>query len=347
MTTGRKDKMKFSRMISAVDTHTMGEAARLIIGGIPKFPGKTMEDKKSYLAQEKDGIRRVLMHEPRGHTNMFGAFICEPINEQADYGIIFMDGGGYLNMCGHNTIAAMTAAVECGWVDVPHNAESVTVVQDTPAGLVRGIVNLKDSSSVHSVSFENVPSFLYKEAVAIRVPQLGIIHCDIAFGGNFFAILPATEINLDIVPENVGKITERALAIRKAVNEQVHIEHPTIKQIKTVDLVEIYGPAKTTVDAVQNIVVFGDGQIDRSPCGTGTSAKLATLYAKGKMNIGDRFIHESIIGTKFKGEIVKEVQLGKHRAIIPKITGSAYITGFNNFLVDPTDSLRGGFFLPG
>ncbi len=339
--------MRFSRMISAVDTHTVGEAARLIIGGIPKFPGKTMEGKRSYLAKEKDSIRRVLMHEPRGHTNMFGAFICEPVNEEADYGIIFMDGGGYLSMCGHNTIAAMTAAVECGWVEVPDNADSVTVVQDTPAGLVQGQVHLKDTSTVHSVSFENVPSFLYKEKVAITVPKLGTVHCDIAFGGNFFAILPATEIGLDIVPENAGKFVEAALAIRKAVNEQIIIQHPSLENIKTVELVEIYGPSKTSRNTVQNVVVFGDGQIDRSPCGTGTSAKMAAQYAKGKMKIGDSLIHESIIGTQFKGEIVKEVPLGPYKAIIPKITGSACITGFNSFLIDPTDSLRDGFFLPG
>ncbi len=336
--------MKFSRMIAAVDTHTLGEAARIIIGGIPKFPGKTMAEKKLYLERENDDLRRSLMHEPRGHNDMFGAFICEPVHDEADYGIIFMDGGGYLSMCGHNTVAAMTAAVECGWVKIPKDAEKVKVIQDTPAGLIKGQVLIKDDR-VQSVAFENVPSFLYQENVAVHVPNCGNYYVDIAFGGNFFALLPATELGLEILPANKGKITEIALEIRKAINQQLHIQHPTLPHMQTVDLVEIYGPAKSSKANLQNIVIFGDGQTDRSPCGTGTSAKLAALYAKGKLGVGDSFVYESIIGTRFKGEIVKTVDLNGYKAIIPRTTGSAFITGFNSFLVDPHDPLKDGFCL--
>ncbi len=332
-------------MISAVDSHTAGEAARIIIGGIPNIPGKTMAEKKLYLEENSDYLRQMLMFEPRGHRDMFGAFICPPEHPEADYGIIFMDSGGYLNMCGHNTIAAMTVAVECGWVDMPKGAKKVKVTQDTPAGLIHGIVNLRDDNSVESVSFENVPSFLYKENITVDVPGYGPLALDISFGGSFFAILPIEKIGLDIAPENASEIAKAGLAIRAAVNEQVKTQHPTLKHIKTVDLVELYGPPKSPDATFQNVVVFGSGQLDRSPCGTGTSAKLATLYGKGELSVGESIIYESIIKTKFKGEIAQKAQLNGYKAIIPRITGSAYITGFNSFLDDPHDPLKNGFLL--
>ncbi|WP_301860514.1 proline racemase family protein [uncultured Megasphaera sp.] len=338
--------MKFSKMIAAIDSHTAGEAARLIIGGVTKFPGKTMAEKKIYLEEHNDTLRKTLMLEPRGHHDMFGAFICEPVHEEADYGIIFMDSGGYLNMCGHNTIAAMTAAVECGWVDVPEGAKEVKVVQDAPAGVIHGTVYLKENYEADHVSFENVESFLYKENVAVHVPSLGKdIHCDISFGGSFFAILPATEVGMDICPQNASKFAKIGMEIRDAVNEQVEIQHPTLAHIKTVDLVEFYGPAKSPDATFQNVVVFGDGQVDRSPCGTGTSAKVATLHAKGELKVGEHIIYESILGTKFKGEVLRECELAGRKAIIPRISGSASIVGFNTFLIDPKDPLGDGFLL--
>ncbi|MGY3748503.1 proline racemase family protein [Vagococcus acidifermentans] len=337
--------MRLSKMLTAIDTHTAGEAARLIIGGIPKFPGDTMAEKMAYLADNKDDLRTALMHEPRGHNEMFGAFICEPVNKEADYGIIFMDAGGYLNMCGHNTIAAMTAAVEAGWVDVEPGAETVKIVQDTPAGLIHGEVKVTDGCYAESVSFENVEAFLYKQDVKVNVPEIGEVTVDISFGGSFFAILPATEVNLEIKPENASKFSDIGIKIRDAVNEQVEIQHPTLAHITTVDLVEFYGPPSSPDATLQNVVVFGDGQVDRSPCGTGTSAKLATLFAKGEMKVGDTFVYESILNTKFIGEVARETTLGDYKAIIPKVTGSAYINGFNTFLIDPKDPLKDGFVL--
>ena len=338
--------MKYARMLTAIDSHTAGEAARLIIGGVTKFPGKTMAEKKIYLEKHEDNLRKAVMLEARGHQDMFGAFICEPVHDEADYGIIFMDSGGYLNMCGHNTIAAMTAAVECGWVHVKPGDREVPVVQDAPAGIIRGHVHLKDDYVVDSVSFENVESFLYKENVEVDVPELGKkIHCDISFGGSFFAILPAKEVDLDICPENASKFSKIGLIIRDAVNKQVEIQHPTLEHIKTVDLVEFYGPPKSSDATYQNVVVFGEGSVDRSPCGTGTSAKVATLHAKGELKVGEHIIYESILGTKFKGEVLKETTIAGRKAIIPRITGSAYINGFNTFLVDPDDPLKDGFIL--
>ena len=339
--------MKFSRMLTAVDSHTAGEAARIIIGGVLKFPGKTMAEKKEYLETYADDLRKAIMHEPRGHQDMFGAFLCEPVHPEADYGIIFMDTGGYLNMCGHNTIAAMTAAVECGWIDVPKGARDIQVVQDAPAGLVHVTVHMLNEYEVESVSFENVPAFLYKENVAVYVPELQkTIHCDISFGGSFFAIFPAAEVGIDINPIDGPKISKIGMEVLHAVNAQVQVQHPTLPYIKSVDLVEMYGPAKSPDATYQNVVVFGEGSIDRSPCGTGTSAKVATLYAKGELAVGEHIIYESISGTKFKGEVARTVDMPSgYKAIIPRITGSASITGFNTFLVDPHDPLKDGFLL--
>lgn len=335
--------MYSKKVLTAIDTHTAGEAARLIIGGIPKFPGHTMAEKRAYLETHHDDWRCQLMHEPRGHHDMFGAFICEPSHDEADYGIIFMDTGGYLNMCGHNTIAAMTAAVETGWIDVEEGKHKVEVVQDTPAGIIKGEVDVDEIGQAKSVSFENVPSFVYKENVTITVPEIGDVTLDIAFGGSFFAILPISEIGLSIDPSNSEEIIKIGMCIRDILNKDIQIQHPTLSHIKTVDLVEFY--EDIDINICQNVVVFGDGQIDRSPCGTGTSAKLATLYSKGKISKDDVFTNKSILNTTFTGEVVDTFDFHGYQAIIPRITGSAHITGFNTFLFDARDPLNNGFTL--
>lgn len=334
--------MKISRMINAIDSHTMGEPTRIIVGGIPKLKGKTMAEKKQFLIDEMDHIRTGIMLEPRGHANMFGSIITQPCNDEADFGIIFMDGGGYLNMCGHGSIGAITVSIETGMVEAVE--PTTEVVMDTPAGIVTGKAKVKEGK-VEEVSIVNVPSFLYKKDVEVDVPDLGKITLDISFGGSFFAIVHASKVGLKIEPQNAGKLTEIALKIREACNSQVEIQHPTLSHIKTVDLVEIYD-APTHPDATyKNVVVFGQGQVDRSPCGTGTSAKLATLYSKGELKEGELFVYESILGTLFKGKIVGKTKVGEYEAIIPEITGAAYITGFNTFLFDDKDPVKHGFVL--
>ncbi|MFD1417370.1 proline racemase family protein [Companilactobacillus keshanensis] len=337
--------MQFSRSMTAIDSHTAGEAARIVTGGIPKLIGNTIAEKKQYLIDNYDDIRTSLMLEPRGHHEMFGAFLLEPCNPEADFGIVFMDTGGYLNMCGHNTIAAVTAIVETGMVDVEPGATEKKVVLDTPAGLVHAVAHLKEGLQVESVSFQNVPSFLYKKDVKVNVPDIGEITLDISFGGSFFAILPVSEINEKIEASNSQKLADVGMKILHAVNDQVEIQHPTLDYIKTVDLVEMYGEPKDEESTYQNVVVFGDGQVDRSPCGTGTSAKMATLHARGELDIDEKFVYESILETKFYGRVVKEVEEGGLPAVIPEVTGSAWITGFNNFMFDPTDPLSKGFEL--
>lgn len=334
--------MKFSRSIQAIDSHTAGEATRIVVGGIPNVKGNSMPEKKEYLEKNLDYLRTAIMLEPRGHNDMFGSVMTQPCCPDADFGIIFMDGGGYLNMCGHGTIGAMTAAIETGVVPA---VEPIThVVMEAPAGIIRGDVTVVDGKA-KEVSFLNVPAFLYKEGVEVDLPGVGTVKFDISFGGSFFAIIHASQLGLKIEPQNAGKLTELAMKLRDIINEKIEIQHPTLAHIKTVDLVEIYDEPTHPEATYKNVVIFGQGQVDRSPCGTGTSAKLATLHAKGELKVGEKFVYESILGTLFKGEIVEETKVADFNAVVPKISGSAYITGFNHFVIDEEDPLKHGFIL--
>ncbi|WML36548.1 proline racemase [Clostridium sp. OS1-26] len=334
--------MKSERTIFAVDSHTMGEPTRIVVGGVPNIPGKTMPEKKAYLEEHLDWVRTAIMLEPRGHNDMFGSIVTQPTTEEADLGIIFMDGGGYLNMCGHGSIGAATVAVETGMVPAVEPVTNLTL--EAPAGLVKASVKVENGKA-KEVSIVNVPAFLYKRDVEVDVPGIGKVVMDISFGGSFFAIVKAENLGLEISPASAQKLIEVGMNVIKAVNEQIEIQHPTLPHIKTVDLCEIYGPAKSADATMQNAVVFGQGQLDRSPCGTGTSAKMATLYAKGQLKMKEDFIYESIIQTKFKGRVLEETKVGDYDAIIPEVTGAAYITGHNQFFIDPEDPVKYGFIL--
>ena len=334
--------MKIARSIQAIDSHTMGEPTRIVVGGVPRIPGKTMPEKKTYLEEHMDNLRTAIMLEPRGHKDMFGSIITQPTRSDADLGIIFMDGGGYLNMCGHGSIGAATVAVETGMVEVTE--PYTNIILEAPAGLIKAKVKVEDGKAIET-SIENVPAFLYKQDVKINVPQIGEVTVDIAFGGSFFILVKAADLGIEIDAKNSNKITEIGLQIRDIVNSNIEIKHPTLEHIKTADLVEIYGPAKNPKATLQNVVVFGAGQIDRSPCGTGTSAKMATLYAKGLLKENEEFVYESILGTMFRGKVLGKTKVGDIDAVIPEITASAYVTGFNHFVIDESDPVKYGFKL--
>ncbi len=333
--------MIFSKGLHAIDSHTAGEPTRILIGGLPTIKGKTMPEKKAYLEQHLDHIRTAVMLEPRGHNDMFGSILTNPTVDEADFGIIFMDGGGYLNMCGHGTIGAVTAAIETGMVEM---VEPVTkVVLEAPAGIVRAEAEVKNGK-VQKVAFVNVPAFLYKKDQKVVLDGKEITF-DISFGGSFFAIVNAKQLGLEIKPENTTALTDIALKLRDVINAEIEIQHPTLAHIKTVDLVEIFDEPTHPEATYKNVVIFGQGQVDRSPCGTGTSAKMATLHAKGELKVGEKFVYESILGTLFYGEVVGTDKVGEYDAVIPKVAGSAYITGFNHFVIDETDPVKYGFVL--
>ncbi len=320
----------------------MGEPSRMIISGIPKIKGKTMAAKRQYLQDNMDHIRTAIMLEPRGHNDMFGSIMTEPVSEEADFGMIFMDAGGYLNMCGHGSIAAVVVAIETGLVEI---REPITkVCFDTPAGFIQGEA-LVENDEIKEVSILNVPAFLYKEDVVINVPEYGDIVFDISFGGSFFAIVNVNQFGIKIIPENALKLRQIGIDFRERVNKEIEIQHPILEHIKTVDLVEFYDKPTNPKATYKNAVVFGKDQMDRSPCGTGTSAKLATMYAKGEIKEGESFVHESIIGTLMTGSVAGTGKVGDFETITPKITASAYITGFNHFVFDESDPLKYGFSL--
>lgn len=334
--------MRFVKSIHAVDSHTMGEPTRIIVGGLPPIPGKSMAEKKAYLEGNLDHVRTAVMHEPRGHNDMFGSIITNATTDEADMGIIFMDGGGYLNMCGHGSIGAATVAVESGMVEAKEPYTEIKM--EAPAGLITAKVNVVGGKA-KEVSIINVPSFLYKRDVDVEVPDFGHVKLDISFGGSFFAIVNAKELGVKVVPANIDRLTDLGIRIRRAVNETIRVRHPEKGHIRTVDLVEIYDDPSSKKANYKNVVIFGQGQVDRSPCGTGTSAKLATLFTKGYLKELEDFNYESITGTIFKGRVVGTTKVGEFAAIIPEITGSAYITGFNHFVIDPEDPLKYGFSL--
>ncbi|MGX8702585.1 proline racemase family protein [Caproiciproducens sp.] len=334
--------MNFTNAIRVVDTHTVGQDTRIIVGGIPVLKGSSMMEKKQYFMDNYDEIRRLTMLEPRGHANMFGAILTEPTVADADYGMLFIDGEGCLNMCGHGTIGVATMLVETGMVRVTEPFTELTL--EAPAGLIRVRVKVLNGHAVEA-SFQNVPSFLYAKDVFLDVPDLGRVCLDIAFGGSFFGIVNQKQLGIEnICPENVPDIVPRALALMRCVNEHVQVQHPLLP-INKVELIEVYGPPKTRGVDVQNIVVLGHGEVDRSPCGTGTCAKVATLVARGNLELGQEFVHESVLRTSFKAKALEKVKIGEFDGIIPEITGSAYITGFNHLVVDRNDPLKYGFVL--
>ena len=336
-------KVNFNRLeeaLQVVDAHTAGEFCRMVIGGFPEPEGSTMIEKKKWMEEKYDHVRTALMLEPRGHHDMFGAFLCEPIHEEADLGVIFMDTGGYLNMCGHCTIGAVTVAIEAGLVE-SHEGEN-EVVLDAPAGLIRTKAIVKDGK-VESVTLTNVPAFVYKENQKVTIDGKEI-EFTISFGGSFFALVDTTKLDIgEINPKTVPEYTKLGMKMLDVINKEIPVKHPLL-DIDTVDLVEFYGPTPNPDKAsMRNVVIFGDAMADRSPCGTGTSAKLATLHHWGEIGVGEEFIYESFIGSLFKGVIKETTKVADYDAVIPMITGSCYLTGVATYLIDPTDPLKYGF----
>ncbi|MDM8544507.1 proline racemase family protein [Desulfococcaceae bacterium HSG9] len=331
--------MNFAHIITAVDTHTMGEPTRIVTAGFGHIPGKQMHDKKKWVSEHKDHLRRMLMSEPRGHQDMFGAILTEPVSDQAHAGVIFMDGGGYLDMCGHGSIGVATVLLETGMIprESKKNKFTQKVVMDTPAGLIHARADM-ENGRVARVTVRNRESF-FESSVQVLVESVGPITVDIAYGGNYFALVNVKDLRLRVEPANIDPLKRLALEIRHKINQNFKGVHPGTNAPAQVALVEIYEDSTPP----RNIVVFGQGQIDRSPCGTGTSAKMALLNHKGRLKTGEPYIYQSIFGTEFTGRISRETVVNCKAAIIPEITGSAFITGFQQLVADDNDPYKFGF----
>jgi len=334
--------MRFKRVFSTIDSHTAGEPTRTIVGGLPYVPGKSMAEKMLYMKNNNDWIRKALMYEPRGNNVMSGVVLTEPCNKEADIGAFFIEVGGYMPMCGHDTIGVSTALIESGIIEPIEPVTKITL--DTPAGLVRVEVKVKDNVA-KKVSFTNVPAFVLARDKDIDVTGMGKMKVDIAYGGNYYIIVEDKTIGEKLIPERANEIIKKSLQIKKAVNQQVEIYHPEKDFINEATHVLITGDARTEKGDTKNVVIFPPGSIDRSPCGTGTSARLAALFARNKISEQEELSFESIINTSFTGKILAEAKVGEFDAIIPEITGSAYITGINQWMIDPEDPIQEGFLL--
>ncbi|MFV0362292.1 MAG: proline racemase family protein [Suipraeoptans sp.] len=328
----------YEASFKAIDTHTVGEFTRILLSGFPELKGNTPIERKHYLAEHYDKYRQALMYEPRGHHDMFGAYLTEPIDKEADFAVFFMDTGEYLNMCGHGTIGSVTAIIEGGLVEAKE--PFTEVILEAPAGIIKTKAEVKNGK-VLNVTLTNVPAFLYKENLKTTVDGMEITY-DISFGGSFFALVNVDKLGIEINAKNIPSITDLGMKMMEQINKEVEMQHPTL-DITSCDLVEFYSDKASEGADKKNVVIFGDRMADRSPCGTGTSAKLATLYARDEIKIGDPFVYESFIGSRFKGVIVEETKVGDFKAVIPQITGSAYVTGTGTYIIDGDDPLKYGF----
>lgn len=328
-------------MISAIDAHTAGEPTRVVLSGLPQIPGVTMAEKKQHMMEHLDHFRTLLMHEPRGHNDMFGVIVTPPTTDRAHYGLLFMDNGGYVDMCGHGTMSVVTVLAETGIL--PLVEPETTVVFDTPAGLIQGHARI-ENNRVMEVSVANVPSFLYAREVDIDLPDVGKIRVDVSFGGNFFAVARAKDLGVKIQADQVSRLIDLGMRVKRSVNEKLKVRHPIMRHIASVELTAISEkPDPSRPFCSRSAVIFGKGQLDRCPCGTGTSAAMAALFGRGELPLGVEFVNESIIGTRFTGRLLRETRVGDFTAVEPIIAGKASIIGIQQFVVDPDDPLKYGF----
>jgi 4-hydroxyproline epimerase len=324
---------------SCIDGHTCGNPVRLVSGGGPQLQGSTMMERRAHFLAEYDWIRTGLMFEPRGHDMMSGSILYPPTRPDCDVAILFIETSGCLPMCGHGTIGTVTMAIENGLVK-PKTPGRLKL--DTPAGLVVAEYN-QQGDYVEDVRITNVPSFLYAEGLTVECPTLGEIVVDVAYGGNFYAVVEPQKNYRDMADYSAGELVQWSPIVRQRLNEKYEFVHPENPGINRLSHMLWTGAPKHSEAHARNAVFYGDKAIDRSPCGTGTSARMAQLHAKGKLKTGDDFVHESIIGSLFWGRVEKETQLGNKAAIIPSIGGWARQTGFNTIFIDERDPFAHGF----
>lgn len=332
--------MKFNKLFTTIDVHVAGEPLRIITGGLPAIKGETQLERRAYCMEHLDHVREVLMYEPRGHHGMYGCIITPPASPDADFGVLFMHNEGWSTMCGHGVIAVVTMAIETGMVEV--KGEEQKFIIDCPCGPVTAYAKC-NGDEVETVSFENVPSFVYKKDVPVKIDGYEF-NVDISYGGAFYAVVNSKEVDLKVNNEDLWALQLWGDKIKHYIESQMEVTHPSE------DITGIYGvifsdePNNNDAD-LRNVTIFADKQIDRSPCGSGTAARTATLYEHGVLQEGDRFVHECITDEHFAGEVHALANVEGYNAIIPKVTGKAYITGFHQFVINPKDPLKKGFLL--
>jgi proline racemase len=314
---------------------------RVITSGLGTLPGDSMQERRLYFERHLDELRLMLMREPRGHSAMSGAFLQPATRSDADWGVLFVEVSGCLPMCGHGTIGVATVLVECGLVTV---TEPETVIRlETPAGLVQATVTVVDGHA-ERVALRNVPAFVATLDAAVEVDSLGTVRYDMAFGGNFYALVPAESVGIDPVPANSVALIAAGLDLIDAINRSARPVHPLDPAIGGCKHVVFHSPGADGAHA-RNATAIHPGWLDRSPCGTGTSARMAALHARGELAIGEPFVNESVIGSRFTGRLLEETSVGELPAVVPEISGRAWITGIGEYLLDPSDPFPAGFAL--
>ncbi|MCL4846443.1 MAG: proline racemase family protein [Acidobacteria bacterium] len=328
--------------LTTIDAHTGGEPLRIVTGGLPEIPGSTMIERRRYFRTHLDHVRQVLINEPRGHREMYGCVVTPPVTPGADFGVLFLHNEGYSTMCGHGIIAVATVAVETGFVAATGGETALAI--DTPAGLVRARV-LRPPGEPASVAFVNVPSFVAVRDATVDVAGVGGVRYDLAFGGAFYAYVEAAALGLQLVPEEHQRIIDLGMAIKRAVATATPPRHPDTDDLGFVYGTIFVGRALTPAAHSRNVCVFANGQVDRSPTGTGVSGRAAIHHARGELSPGVPLVIESLVGSRFEVRIVERTRVGPHEAVVPEVRGSASITGVHRFVVDPADTLPRGVFL--
>ena len=333
--------MRFSRLITTVDAHAGGEPLRIVTGGLPPLPGATMLDRRRAMAERHDDVRRALLWEPRGHADMYGAVLTPAVSAEADFGVLFLTNEGYSTMCGHGVIALTTALIETGVVAAMH--EDVVAAYDTPAGLVRARACL-DRDRVTAVAFRNVPSFRY--ATGVEVPtSAGKVRADVAFGGAFYALVDAADLGVPVERQRVADLIRLGMEVKRGVDAVLDVTHPQEPELRGIYGTIISEAARRHGGDGRNVTVYAEGAVDRSPCGTGTSAKLANLHAAGRIAVNQPYVHESVTDSVFTGRVVGETTVGPYPGVETEIAGRGFVTGFHQFVIDPDDPAREGFLV--
>lgn len=324
-----------------IDTHTGGEPLRVILSGYPEIRGDSILEKRSYVRDNLDHLRTALMYEPRGHADMYGCLIVAPEDEHGDFGVLFLHNEGYSTMCGHATLAVTKLAVECGWVDASPGPNVLKI--DAPCGRLTAYATV-ESGVATNLSFDNVPSFVADLDAQVVVEGMGKVRYDLAYGGAFYAFVDADRYGIDLTEGNVRQLIDAGMRIKRAVASQRAITHPVESDLGFLYGTIFTGAAHGSADS-RNVCIFAEGEVDRSPTGSGVSARTAIHFARGELQVGERMEMESILGTTFTCFAKESVNYAGIDAVIPNVSGTAYVTGNHHFVIDPGDPLKQGFIL--
>jgi proline racemase len=344
--------MRLDPIITAVDAHAGGEPGRVIIGGVSDVPGATMLEKRDHLAQHGDRLRRLMLREPRGYPATCCNLVLPPTRPEADAGFVIMEQAEYPAMSGSNTICTATVLIEAGLIPVTEPITQLTL--EAPAGLIRIRAEVQDGKA-RSITFENVPAFAVHLDAQVEVPTIGTVQVDVAWGGMFYALVEAAALGFALTPDEGRDIVRQGEMVKAAAREQLPVSHPEMPEIAGISIIELTAPPTAAGAHAKNTVVVSSGTLDwsrpesftgvldRSPCGTGTCARMAVLHARGKLPLGQDFVHEGILGTTWTGRLLRATQVGPYAAVVPQLTGSAWITGRAEYVVDDTDPFPEGF----